>query len=61
MAMCKIKFSTENAAFRDGNAEQETARILREIADHVEDGEDAGKVMDANGNSIGTWSLIIPA
>lgn len=61
MATFKIKFKTDNDAFKDGGAEFEVARILRTIAEHVLAGEDAGKVFDVNGNSIGTWSLRIPA
>lgn len=55
--MFTLKIKTDNAAFADGNAGLELARILREIADGLEDSppEDFdGKVMDANGNCTGT-------
>lgn len=43
-----------------GNAEMRTGRnvagALREIADKVEGGHTEGRIMDANGNSVGTWT-----
>lgn len=56
--MFTIKFKTENDAFGDDDHEMlvsETARILREIADKVENGADGGPVFDANGNRVGDW------
>lgn len=60
--MVEIKFRTGNAAFHDDNGEedeycrnQETARILRKIADKIENGWDRGSVGDLNGNKIGDW------
>jgi hypothetical protein len=55
--MFKIKFSTDNAAFQDGNRNSETWRILREIADKLANGDESGYVRDVNGNSIGKWEL----
>jgi hypothetical protein len=52
----KIKFnSKDNAAFCDGNREWETARILRRIADEVENGRTEGVIHDVNGNRVGEW------
>jgi len=36
--MIKIEFSTGNAAFAYGSAGYETARILRDLANYLEDG-----------------------
>jgi hypothetical protein len=53
-----MKFKTGNAAFED-YAEQEVSRILKEIADKVENGSTDGKIRDINGNTIGEWDLDI--
>lgn len=60
--MVEIKFKTSNSAFHDDNGNedefyrnQEVARILREIADRVEDYWDRGSIADLNGNKIGEW------
>ena len=52
----KIVFSTENAAFEDYR-EGETARILCEVARKIEGGSTSGKVVDANGNTIGSYEI----
>ena len=53
----KIEFNSEdNAAFCDGNREWEIARILRKIADQVENGKTDGVIHDLNGNRVGEWS-----
>ncbi len=54
----KAEFDTDNAAFDDAPA-SEAARILREIARKIEQGEDlgGGKIKDVNGNTIGHWEL----
>ena len=53
----KIKITTENAAFDDGNECAEVARILRELADKVENCNDLlyteGALTDVNGNRVG--------
>lgn len=62
--MVEIKFKTSNAAFHDDNGNedeyyrnQEVARILREIADRVEDYWDRGSIADLNGIKIGEWCV----
>jgi hypothetical protein len=57
----EIKFDTANAAFDWGNGPQECARILRKIADQVENGIDGGAIHDLNGNRIGEWGVYFPA
>jgi hypothetical protein len=60
--MLTVKFETTNAAFCDGNASAECARILRNIAARIENTRDgSGTVKDSNGNSIGHWSLAVSA
>ncbi len=60
----KIQFSTENAAFRDvdGNENfwdraEESRRILQEIVEKLFYGHDHGSIMDINGNKIGSWEI----
>lgn len=52
----RIYFETVNAAFDDDPA-PEVARILRTTAVLVGAGDTEGKVVDANGNTVGTWGL----
>lgn len=52
------KFDTTNDAFDTDNAE--CARILRDIADKLENGIDASHyltIFDVNGNDVGRWKL----
>lgn len=54
----KIEFNNElNDVFQDGNDVSETARLLRKIADNIEDGMMVGAVLDLNGNKVGSWSF----
>ena len=45
------------AAFEDGNRAPEMARILRDIANKVEGGRQAGTIRDINGNRLGEWGF----
>lgn len=56
----KIEFATDNAAFEE-DASQETAHILREIADKIMEGQINGSIRDTNGNRIGSYNLVHPA
>lgn len=49
-----LSFDCENAAFSD-DAALEIARILREIANRVENGTSGGTIRDINGNLIGKY------
>jgi hypothetical protein len=49
-----VKISTGNAAFED-NAGTELARILRELADKLDNGETTGILRDYNGNRVGEY------
>jgi hypothetical protein len=55
--MFKIEIETGNAAFEDDNRNYELARILRQIAERLESGEDAGRVLDINGNKVGSFEM----
>ena len=50
--MVKIEISTDNAAFEDQGCE--LARIFRELANKLEQGEHPSKVRDINGNTVGS-------
>jgi len=54
MARFAIKMNCDNAAFEDTPL-SEVCRILREIAQKTENGQDAGTIFDINGNEIGEW------
>jgi hypothetical protein len=51
--MITIKIETGNDAFRDAKA-AEIARILTDLADHIEGGVWPSKLYDYNGNAVGT-------
>jgi hypothetical protein len=61
MTLC---ITTENAAFCDADTGEESqeasnlecARILRDIANKLEAGQDCGSCRDVNGNKVGSWS-----
>lgn len=52
-----VSFDIDNDSFKV-NPEGETARTLRELADKIEAGRTFGKVMDINGNTIGSWEFV---
>jgi hypothetical protein len=51
------EINSSNAAFTD-DPHSELARILRELADKIERGDDGGKLRDVNGNSVGEYGVI---
>ncbi len=51
-----LKMKSDNEAFTD-DAAHEVARILREVADKLEQGREYGTCRDYNGNKVGEWSL----
>jgi hypothetical protein len=57
-----ITFRTNNAAFQEGNGTAEVARILRQLAQEVEDsaGSIDGRIRDINGNRIGEYDVEVP-
>lgn len=54
--MFNLSLRTANAAFQENGTHYEVARILRKIADDIEDsGKLHGSVLDYNGNVVGTY------
>lgn len=51
-----LSIEIDNAAFQDNNAPHEIARILREAADKIADGQTLGKLRDINGNTVGAFN-----
>ena len=54
-----VALNTSGAAFRTEDEELETAevaRLLRQAADRVEQGETAGSLIDYNGNNVGSFN-----
>lgn len=54
------EFDLGNAAFEGEARPAEVVRILRGVADRVEQGHDEGLVHDVNGNKVGAWTLDVP-
>jgi hypothetical protein len=64
----KLNLKCSNAAFRDdGDGDEDSnnnaaraqiALILRDAAKHVENGCMGRKLMDSNGNTVGSFSVI---
>lgn len=52
----KLTIKTDNDAFSE-DAGAEVARILREIAEKVENGSTGSGVLDYNGNRVGQFTL----
>lgn len=48
-----ITINMDNAAFQEGKGNYETARILRKLADDIEEFTLAEKIKDINGNTVG--------
>jgi hypothetical protein len=55
MASFTFTIVTDNAAFEDGNLGDEIARIMREVAERVERGDEHGICRDVNGNRVGSF------
>jgi hypothetical protein len=53
MEKIEITIETVNAAFEE-NDNAEVARILRELADKLESGQNPERLRDINGNNVGT-------
>lgn len=64
-----ITMDRGNAAFGNDDEDDtstdardnETARIVRKIADHIAAGYESGKCVDYNGNTVGTWAISLTA
>ncbi len=47
----------ENAAFSGPEGRREAARLLRQVADKIEQGHQGGPLMEVNGNKCGSWYI----
>ncbi|GAA3751143.1 hypothetical protein GCM10022379_19530 [Micromonospora maritima] len=56
--MLRVEIETDNAAFQNGQAAEEAARLLREAADRIADGATIGGLRDHNGNNVGQFMLL---
>lgn len=54
--MFTVKINTDKAAYTD-SPEYEIASNLEAIVEDLNHGLRRGRVMDHNGNSVGTWEL----
>ena len=50
-----FRIDSENAAFSGGEGAGEVARLLRQTAERLEQGQECGRLTDYNGNGCGTW------
>ena len=56
----RINIQADNDAFEEGNREGELARIIRDISQRLEEGEEFGwflTLFDINGNDVGRVAL----
>jgi len=49
-----IEINSSNDAFKETSENEELARILRDMADKLEMGINSRKLMDINGNKVGS-------
>lgn len=54
--MFKLSIETTNEAFAD-DPNEEIARLLEKAAQRVRDGYQSDLLRDANGNTVGSWSI----
>lgn len=52
----EVQIDSDNAAL-EGDPRGESARILRRIAERIEEGATYGRCLDLNGNAVGRWAL----
>lgn len=55
--MFTMEFKTDNAAFEGERGHEEVSRILKAIAQGVDNGFHNGRCTDLNGNTVGSWTL----
>lgn len=56
MSELRVAVAIRNAAFEEDPG-AELARILREAAERLEQGETAGNLRDFNGNAVGSFAI----
>lgn len=60
--MLKIEIETDNEVFHDAESGEwmpvnECIRLLASISNRLDRGDTDGKIMDANGNTVGRFTL----
>ncbi len=53
--MFKLEINTENAAFEGEAAIDEIDILLHTVVSQVSRGLTSGKILDSNGNTVGSW------
>lgn len=53
MSTFRVEIETDSAAFDDDGAGHEVARILRKLAERIENGHTSAILRDVNGNRVG--------
>ena len=61
MAKFSLNIETHSAAVAEEGREHEIARILRDTAERIENGQAAGVLLDINGAQVGSWAMDLPA
>lgn len=51
----EIIFNIDNSAFMDGGGSTAIAHVLEQVNEQVATGDGWGRLMDPNGNVVGTW------
>jgi len=57
-----LRIDTDNDAFSADEGRDEVARILRNLAEILwtkGPGDDTGLLRDVNGNTVGTWTMVV--
>lgn len=57
MAEFEMKIDSGNEAFAGSAGAHEVARLLRQTAEKIEQGEEGGGLLDFNGNKCGLWII----
>ena len=52
-----IEFSTDNAAFQDGNSSYEINKLISDVNVAMVAGDTVGILRDSNGNSVGAFKV----
>lgn len=53
----KLEINCDNAAF-DDDPLVELMRIMEDVAERLDDGQDNGTCRDTNGNEVGSWAYV---
>ena len=53
-----LRISMDNEAFTSDDGMTELSRCLADVLTKVGEGWDHASVLDANGNTVGTWGIV---